>query len=178
MLDHDTVAAVDKFENMFVLRLPNACEEDERDVNSVKYKWEAGFLNSAYYKLEHIAHFYIGDQATAIQKAALSEGGTESIVYGTTMGAIGTFIPISHKDEVEFFVHLEMYMRQEARSLLGRDHMSFRSFYAPVKDVVDGDLCEQYSKLDYQTQRRLAEQLEHSPNEIQKRLEDFRNKIF
>ena len=38
ILDHDSVAAVDKFENVFVLRLPAACEEDEKDIGSVKYK--------------------------------------------------------------------------------------------------------------------------------------------
>ena len=35
-------------------------------------------------------------------------------------------------------------MRQEQPPLAGRDHLAFRSFYFPVKDVIDGDLCEQY----------------------------------
>lgn len=178
ILDHDTVAAVDKFENFFVLRLPAACEEDEKDIASVKYKWEAGFLNAAYYKMEHIAHFYIGDLATSLQKCCLSEGGPEILLYGTTMGAIGALVPITKKEEVEFFIHLEMYLRQEARPLLGRDHMAFRSFSLPVKNVIDGDLCEQYSSLSYNTQRTLSEQLGHSPNEIFKRLEEIKNRIF
>lgn len=35
--------------------------------------------------------------------------------------------------EYEFFQTLEMHMRVEFPPLCGRDHLSFRSFYAPVK---------------------------------------------
>ena len=31
-------------------------------------------------------------------------------------------------------------MRQEAHSVVGRDHLMYRSYYVPVKDVIDGDL--------------------------------------
>ena len=178
VLDHNTVAAVDKFENVFVLRLPAACEEEEKRRGLVQYEWEAGFLNAAYYKMEHIAHFYIGDLATSLQKCCLSEGGPEILIYGTTMGAIGALVPVTNKDEVEFFTHLEMYMRQEAKPLLGRDHMTFRSFSLPVKNTIDGDLCEQFSQLPSSSQRSIAEALDHHPNEILKRLEEIKNKIF
>lgn len=33
----------------------------------------------------------------------------------------------------DFFQHLEMYMRSEHPPLCGRDHLSFRSYYFPVK---------------------------------------------
>jgi len=177
VLDHDTIALVDKFENVFVSRIPAACEEDEANLSAVKFKWEAGFLNSAYYKLEHIAHFHLGDLATSIQKVKLSEYANEAMVYSTTMGSIGALLPITHKEDLEFFVHLEMYMRQESLPLLGRDHLAFRSAIAPVKNVVDGDLCEGFPKLSFDLQNVLAEQLEHRPTEILKRLEEFRNCI-
>lgn len=32
-------------------------------------------------------------------------------------------------------------------SLIGRDQLEYRSYYAPVKNVIDGDLCEQFLKL-------------------------------
>jgi splicing factor 3B subunit 3 len=178
VLDHNTVAAVDKFENFFVLRLPAACEEDEKDIGSVKYKWEAGFLNGAYYKMEHIAHFYLGDLATSLQKCCLGEGGPEILLYATTMGALAALVPLTKKEEVEFFIHLEMYLRQENKPLLGRDHMAFRSFSMPVRNVIDGDLCEQFSVLDFEKQRSLCEELGHPQNEIFKRLEDIKNRIF
>lgn len=33
----------------------------------------------------------------------------------------------------DFFQHLEMHMRSEFPPLCGRDHLSFRSYYFPVK---------------------------------------------
>ena len=59
----------------------------------------------------------------------------------------GAFLPFTSREDVDFFTHLEMHLRQENPPLAGRDHMSFRSAYYPVRDVVDGDLCEQYSQV-------------------------------
>jgi len=33
----------------------------------------------------------------------------------------------------DFFQHLEMYMRSEHPPLCGRDHITFRSYYFPIK---------------------------------------------
>ena len=52
-----------------------------------------------------------------------------------------------------------------------------RSFYFPVKDVVDGDLCEQYPQLAADKARGVAEELDRSPGEVLKKLEDIRNKL-
>ena len=61
--------------------------------------------------------------------------------------AAGAMLPVMSREDVDFFVHLEMYLRQENPPLCGRDHLAFRSAYFPVKDVVDGDLCEQYAQV-------------------------------
>jgi CPSF A subunit region len=61
--------------------------------------------------------------------------------------AAGAMLPFMSREDVDFFVHLEMYLRQENPPLCGRDHLAFRSAYFPVKDVVDGDLCEQYAQV-------------------------------
>lgn len=37
------------------------------------------------------------------------------------------------RDDVDFFTHMEMYMRQEKPTLCGRDHISYRSYYLPAK---------------------------------------------
>ena len=42
----------------------------------------------------------------------------------------------------------------------------FRSMYAPVKDVIDGDLCEMFSNLDFNKKRVLAEELDRSPPDV------------
>jgi splicing factor 3B subunit 3 len=65
------------------------------------------------------------------------------------MGSITAFVPFESKEELDFFSHLEMYLRIEASPLSGRDHVMFRSTYVPVKDVVDGDLCEMFGTLDF-----------------------------
>ena len=61
---------------------------------------------------------------------------------------------------VDFFSHLEMHMRQESTPLCGRDQLSYRSSYFPVKEVVDGDMCEMFTSLTHEKQRMIAEELD------------------
>lgn len=70
-----------------------------------------------------------------------------------------------------------MYLRLESQPLCGRDHQAYRSSYAPVKCVVDGDLCEEFASLEYSKQKVLGNELDKSPNEVMKKLEEIRNKI-
>ena len=79
------------------------------------------------------------------------------------MGGIGALLPFESKEDIDFFVHLEMYLRIESQPLCGRDHVTFRSSYVPVKDVVDGDLCEMFSYLEFNKQRVLAEEMDRTP---------------
>jgi splicing factor 3B subunit 3 len=46
-----------------------------------------------------------------------------------------------------------------------------------VQDVIDGDLCEQFPTLPLDLQRKIADELDRTPGEILKKLEDIRNKI-
>ncbi len=55
-------------------------------------------------------------------------------------------LPFTSREDVDFFLHLEMHLRQEHPPLCGRDHLAYRSAYFPVKDVIDGDLCEQFAQ--------------------------------
>eukprot|EP00882_Tetradesmus_deserticola_P019580 GHRQ01021082.1.p3 GENE.GHRQ01021082.1~~GHRQ01021082.1.p3 ORF type:complete len:101 (-),score=44.10 GHRQ01021082.1:330-632(-) len=77
----------------------------------------------------------------------------------------------------DFFLHLEMHMRQEHQPLAGRDHLAFRSAYFPVREVVDGDLCAQYPAMSAAKQQAVAAELDRTPGEVLKKLEDMRNKI-
>lgn len=47
----------------------------------------------------------------------------EIVLYATSLGAIGAYYPFETKEDVDFFVHLEMYLRSEALPLSGRDHL-------------------------------------------------------
>jgi splicing factor 3B subunit 3 len=80
--------------------------------------------------------------------------------------------------EVDFLNALEMHMRQELPPIAGRDHLAYRSYYVPVKGVVDGDLCEMFSSLPYAKQREIASELDNrTPSEVAKKLEDMRNHV-
>ena len=47
------------------------------------------------------------------------------------MGTIGAFYPFESKEDIDFFLHLEMHLRNECQPLSGRDHIMFRSFHGP-----------------------------------------------
>jgi splicing factor 3B subunit 3 len=132
MLDEDTVAGLDKFENFFVNRLPIGCEEvAEDDPTSTKFNFENGYLNGAAFKMDKINHFFLGEVGTCIQKAKLSLSSSELIVYGTTMGSICALLPLETRQDVDFFIHLQMYLQVECQPLGGREHQTFRSAIEP-----------------------------------------------
>eukprot|EP01104_Vermistella_antarctica_P018274 TRINITY_DN670_c0_g1_i2.p1 TRINITY_DN670_c0_g1~~TRINITY_DN670_c0_g1_i2.p1 ORF type:complete len:1189 (-),score=349.07 TRINITY_DN670_c0_g1_i2:263-3829(-) len=175
LLDFDTVASADKFGNIFVCRLPKSVSEDlEDDVTGSKMSIAKPVLQGAPYKLEEIVQFHVGETVTSINKCSLVPGRSEVLVYSTISGGIGALLPFISQEDVYFFSHLEMYMRQQNPPLCGRDHLSYRSYYFPVKNVIDGDLCEQYSSLDVEIQQQIAEEMERQPSDVLKKLEDIR----
>ncbi|KEH44503.1 splicing factor 3B subunit-like protein [Medicago truncatula] len=177
-IDFDTMAGADKFGNIYFVRLPqDVSDEIEEDPTGGRIKWEQGKLNGAPNKVEEIVQFHVGDVISCLQKASLIPGGGECILYGTVMGSIGALHAFTSRDDVDFFSHLEMHMRQDNPPLCGRDHMAYRSAYFPVKDVIDGDLCEQFPTLPMDLQRKIADELDRTPGEILKKLEEVRNKI-
>jgi splicing factor 3B subunit 3 len=85
-----------------------------------------------------LAHYYLGETATSISKSSLITGGPELLIISTVNGGLYAVLPLDSKDDITFYQHLEMFMRQEHANHLARDHLSFRSYFAPVKNVVDG----------------------------------------
>lgn len=51
-------------------------------------------------------------------------------------------------------------------------HLSLLSF----QNVIDGDLCEQYNSMDPHKQKSVAEELDRTPPEVSKKLEDIRTR--
>ncbi|KAI1715076.1 CPSF A subunit region domain-containing protein [Ditylenchus destructor] len=177
LLDYDTLAVADRFGSVTILRLPkNVIEEVQEDPTGVRALWDRGNLNGASQKLEQICQFYIGDMITSLQKTSLVPGSDDGLVYTTISGSIGMLVPFLSRDEYEFFQTLEMHMRVEFPPLCGRDHLAYRSFYAPVKSVVDGDLCEQFTMLESGKQRDLSKNLDMLPTMVIKKLEDLRTR--
>lgn len=46
-----------------------------------------------------------------------------------------------------------------------------------LQDVIDGDLCEVFSTLHYDKQKAIAADLERTPAEVLRKIEDIRAKI-
>ena len=70
-------------------------------------------MNGALNKMSEIANFFIGDLGTTLTKTSLMSTSNEVILYGTSMGSIGALYPFDSKEDVDFFLHLEMYLRIE-----------------------------------------------------------------
>ncbi|PVD21138.1 hypothetical protein C0Q70_19304 [Pomacea canaliculata] len=166
LLDHNTVAGADKFGNISIIRLPPELSDDvDEDPTGNKALWDRGVLSGASQKVEVISNFHIGELVTSLQKATLIPGGSEALVYTTLSGGVGMLVPFTSHEDHDFFQHLEMYMRSEYPSLCGRDHLAYRSYYFPLKNVIDGDLCEMFNSMDISKQKSVAEELERTPSE-------------
>ncbi|POV98481.1 hypothetical protein PSHT_14001 [Puccinia striiformis] len=65
-------------------------------------------------------------------------------------------------------------MRTELSSLVGRDHVSYGAYYFPVKNCIDGDLCEAFAILPLNKQRQVATELDRSVSRVSKKTETTR----
>ena len=162
---------------MFVLRLPENVNDSIENPSGSRILWDQGLLNGAPTKAELVCHYYLGEAVSSMQKCSLFPGKGETIIVSTITGGIFSFLPFSSKEDCNFYQHLEMFLRQEYPNLCQRDHLSYRSYFQPLKNVVDGDLCERFSLLPYNKQQELSSNIDKTPTEIMKKLEDIRNLI-
>ncbi|CAB4062004.1 SF3B3 [Lepeophtheirus salmonis] len=177
ILDYSTVAIADKFGNISIIRLPhNTNDNVDEDPTGTKSLWDRGLLSGASQKADAVSVFHIGETILSLQKANLIPGGNDSLVYTTISGTVGMLVPFTSHEDHDFFQHLEMHMRAENPPLTGRDHLSFRSSYFPIKNVIDGDLCEQYNTLEATKQKSIGEELDRTIAEVSKKLEDIRTR--
>ncbi|RKP23263.1 hypothetical protein SYNPS1DRAFT_24724 [Syncephalis pseudoplumigaleata] len=178
IIDYDTVVGGDKFGNLFVNRLPSdVSDQVEDDPTGNRLVYERGYLHGSSHKLKNLTNYHVGDTVTAIEKATLVAGGRDIVLYTTLGGAVGILVPFVSRDDVEFFQTMELHMRNEAPPLCGRDHLAYRSSYIPVKNVIDGDLCEYFNALPLAKKQAIADELDRTPSEITKKLEDIRTLV-
>lgn len=186
-LDHRTVIGGDKFGNIFVNRIPEDVTQQLTDnvlVNSLDQ-----FLGASGSRLSTLCEFYVGDIATSFQRGTFVTGGTESVIYTGIEGTVGILVPLATKQESEFLVLLESLLRKHFdvcfedlnksklnANLVGREHLKYRSYYNPVKNVIDGDYVEKFALLDQATKVRVAGQLDRTPKEIERKISDLRNR--
>ncbi|CAO1633979.1 unnamed protein product [Parajaminaea phylloscopi] len=176
LLDQDTVAAGDKFGNVFVNRVDaDVSRAIEEDPTGLTVAHEKPYLQGSPHRLSLQAHYFLGDVVTSLHRASLSPGGREGIVYSCLGGTVGILIPLSSKEDIETLSTLEMHLRQEGnQSLVGRAHLAHRGRYVPVKATIDGDLCESFGLLTHQRQAAIAGELDRTPAEVNKKLEALR----
>ena len=174
-MDYDTVGCGDKFGNVFVLRVPDHTIDEVDNPGGARGLWDHGLLNGAPNKVQQLSHFHLGEAITSVSKCSFIPGGDEVMVVGTITGGLFAMKPLRSKEDVSFFQHLEMFMRQEYLNLCQRDHLSYRSYFNPVKDTIDGDLCERFGSLTFAKQKELGDDIDRTPMEILKKLEDTRN---
>jgi splicing factor 3B subunit 3 len=176
LLDVNTVAVGDKFGNISILRLPRGADVGAIDVTGTRALWDSS-REDATPKLETLCTYHVGEVVTGMTRAALVAGGAESLIYVTVTGRVGAFVPFTSRDDVEFYSSLEGFLRQDVPKPTGRDPQEYRSYYAPVKHVIDGDLCDAYNLLPYDEKQKIAERLDRTVGEVVKKLEETRNSL-
>lgn len=140
MVDYETVAGGDKFGNLWLLRCPQkASEEADEDGSGAHLIHERQYLQGAPNRLSLMTHFFPQDVPTSLQKTQLVAGGRDVLVWSGLQGTLGILIPFVSREDVDFFQTLEQHLRSEDAPLAGRDHLIYRSYYVPVKGVIDGD---------------------------------------
>lgn len=178
MLDYETTAGGDKFGNLWVVRCPEqaSAEADEEGVGGFIVN-ERSYLGGAPYRLELRAHFFCQDIPTSMQRTALVAGGQEVLFWSGLQGTLGILIPFLSREDVDFFSQLENQIRAEEPPIAGRDHLMYRGYYVPVKGVIDGDLCERYSRLGYESKQKIAAELEREVKEVERKVQEMRTRV-
>lgn len=171
MVDYESVAGGDKFGNMFLVRCPEkASEEADEEQAGLHLLNSRDYLHGTPHRLNLMCHFYTQDIPTTIAKTSLVVGGQDVLLWSGIMGTIGVFIPFVSREDADFFQNLEQHLRTEDAPLAGRDHLMYRSYYAPVKGVIDGDLCERFTLLPNDKKQMIAGELDRSVREIERKI--------
>ncbi|KAL9056704.1 MAG: hypothetical protein Q9162_002773 [Coniocarpon cinnabarinum] len=175
MVDYETVAAGDKFGNLFLVRCPkDISDEVDQDNGGLVIQHLKSFLGGTPHRLNLAGHFFLNDIPMSIHKTQLQPGGLDIVVWTGLQGTIGAVVPFAMRDDIQFFMDLERCMRMTEPNLLGRDHLLYRCYYAPVKGCIDGDLVERFFLLNDEWKQRISGEVEKSIPEIEKKIIDMR----
>ncbi|KKK13683.1 hypothetical protein P175DRAFT_0503964 [Aspergillus ochraceoroseus IBT 24754] len=178
MVDYETTAGGDKFGNLWLLRCPKkTSDEADEDGSGAHLIHERGYLQGTPNRLELMIHVYTQDIPTSLHKTQLVAGGRDILLWTGFQGTIGMLVPFVSREDVDFFQSLEMQLASQCPPLAGRDHLIYRSYYAPVKGVIDGDLCEMYFLLPNDTKMMIAAELDRSVREIERKISDMRTRV-
>ncbi|KAF2749667.1 hypothetical protein M011DRAFT_273317 [Sporormia fimetaria CBS 119925] len=159
MVDYDTVAGGDKFGNLWIVRCPaKVSEASEESTDGQHLLQDKSYLNGAPNRVDLVMHYFTNDIPVAMQKTSLLYGGEKVLFWAGLQGSLGAVIPFSSRREFKKFQQLELALRssKEHKMISGRDHLAFRSYYTPVKGVIDGDLIETFLTLPRDEQQGIV----------------------
>lgn len=178
MIDYDSVAGGDKFGNLWVLHVPEqaGAEADEDGMNGFIVN-ERSYMGGAPYRLDLRAHFFANDVPTSVQRTPLVAGGQDVLFWSGISGTLGMLVPFVSREDVAFFVNLESALRATEKPITGRDHLMYRSYYVPVKGVIDGDLCERFMSLTYDQKQQVAAEVDKEVREVEKKVVEMRTRV-
>lgn len=184
-LDSHTIIGGDKFGNCFVSRLSNSALQQITD--DINLRYQESHLNGSSSRSRNLCEFYLQDIPTSFFKGSMTVGGLDSIFYTGLQGTIGMLMPVITKSEIEMLSKLETLLREffsvnfddfdkdkNGYNLLGKDHLTFRSYYNPVKNVIDGDFIEKFYELNISQKIKISTALDRTPKEIEKKISDLR----
>lgn len=175
MVDYETVAGGDKFGNVWVVRCPEKASAEADETGSEAHLTNGrNYLHGTPNRVNLMAHVFVQDIPTSICKTNLVVGGQDILLWSGLSGTIGVLIPLTSRENADFFQTLEMHLRTEDAPLAGRDHLMYRGYYAPVKGVIDGDLCERFAILPNDKKQMIAGELDRSVREIERKISDIR----
>jgi len=178
MVDYETTAGGDKFGNLWLVRCPQkASEEADEEGSGAHLVHERGYLQGTPNRLQLMIHFFPQDIPTSIHKCQLVAGGRDLLLWSGLQGTIGILVPFVSREDVDFFQNLEAHLRTEDAPLAGRDHLIYRSYYVPVKGVIDGDLCERFSLLSADKKATVAGELDRTVREVERKISDMRTRV-
>ncbi|KAH9869934.1 hypothetical protein J1614_006855 [Plenodomus biglobosus] len=160
MLDYDTTAGGDKFGNIWLVRCPQkVSESSDESPDGSELLVDKSYLGGTANRLDLVAHYFTNDIPVSIQKTLLLSGGERVIFWAGLQGTLGALIPFNSRRQHKMFQQLELQLRSDDKPLSGRDHLAYRSYFAPVKNVIDGDLIERFLVLSADKRASIAGQM-------------------
>ncbi|KAF5254508.1 hypothetical protein FANTH_766 [Fusarium anthophilum] len=130
IVDHESVVGGDKFGNLWIVRCPEKASKEVGEGGNCFINAQ-NHLRGAPTRFETAAHFFTQDIPTSITKTNLVVGGQDVLVWSGLQGSIGGLIPFATREDADFFHKLEVQMRTEDPSPVGRDHLMYRGYYVP-----------------------------------------------
>eukprot|EP00299_Pterocystis_sp_00344_P017203 c8628_g1_i1.p1 GENE.c8628_g1_i1~~c8628_g1_i1.p1 ORF type:complete len:1107 (-),score=297.39 c8628_g1_i1:37-3162(-) len=136
-------------------------------------------------RMEVVGEFHLGESVNVIRRGCLTKQSLDmktqikdSFIYGTVGGVLGIIFVIPPA-AFDFFNKLQLKLTEVVQGVGGLSHSEWRAFSneyrkAPSRGIIDGDLVEMVLELPLDQQRKVAEALNVSVEELVSRVEEMK----